>query len=205
MALICLIGRHGAGKSTIGTAMRAHGFRHLSVGTLRRLARHNQFPADVPYSFMAALKRLPAGQPLPERLAVDLIGHATSLGPCILDGFPASVDHLALLPPNTVVGFVWAPKGQCEERLTKRAEATLRQWTAGRESAREAALASVVRAARLRFPLVFIRNAGNGLDPVVVTSIRRRIQGQTADESTRNLAAIRENPYRGAHDNSQTP
>lgn len=165
MPFVCLIGRHGSGKSTIGSAMRRFGFAHFSVGTLRRLARHNQFPSDVPYTLMVRLRRLPAGEPLPISLAQDLVRHCTVLQNCVLDGFPASVDHLSILPPDTVIGLVYAPQTLCVKRLTDRAAQTLRQWTSGRESAREIALASVLRLARRRYRTVLIRNVNDEDEP----------------------------------------
>lgn len=170
MPLICLIGRHGSGKSTIGSTMRRYGFVHFSIGALRRLARHNRFPSDVPFSLMARLKRLPAGEPLPVSLAEALIDHAMSFEKCVLDGFPASIEHLALLPRAVIIGVVWAPRAVCEARLVKRASESVRQWTPGRESAREASLASVMWEARTRYPTVLIRNAAEASEIGEVTS-----------------------------------
>lgn len=176
MDLICLIGRHGAGKSSIGAAMRRHGYGHLSVGTLRRLARHNQFPSDVPYSFMAGLKRLQPGQTLPERLASDLIRHASSMQRCVLDGFPASVDHLNLLPRDATIAVVWAPHQVRVSRLQERAEHTLRRWTSGKDSARENSLAEVIWMARKSFRVVYVPNGSDTTHPSIVAEqfIQRR-------------------------------
>lgn len=69
MARICLLGRHGSGKTTIGGALVQMGFTHTSVGLLRRLAQHGHFPSDVPASLMLAMRRERAGALLSPRTA----------------------------------------------------------------------------------------------------------------------------------------
>lgn len=161
MPTICLIGRHGSGKSTIGKALQEHGYKHISVGTLKRLANNNQFPSDVPYSLMLMIKRAPAGQLLPDDTAAKLIAHARSFRNCVIDGFPASGRHLDMLPGDCVIGYVWAPKSVLPDRLTSRAETSVRKWTPGLKSEREVHLAEVAHRARNRRRVVFIGNNGD--------------------------------------------
>lgn len=161
MPLIFLIGRHASGKSTIGAAMRANGFVHLSVGALRRIAQHRQFPADVPYPLMLELRRASAGAPLNEAASRMLLGHAQAQANCVVDGFPASVEHLAMIPAVARIVAIWAPTGARERRLEARSAATKRIWTPGQHSMREAALSGVMRAARASGRLEYVRNVGD--------------------------------------------
>lgn len=168
MALLCLLGRHGSGKSTLGSALTAHGFVHLSVGMLRRLASAKQFPSDVPPSLMIAMGRAKPGAPLQHDIAERLIKHAAALPNCVIDGFPASVEHLDLLPPETRFALVWTPKLERERRLIARAQQTQRQWTPGRGSAREESLASVLYAIQSSRHVIFAPNRGFGSHSVAM-------------------------------------
>lgn len=162
MSLLCLIGRHGSGKSSIGAAMTPLGYTHLSVGLLRRLAGQGQYPADVPALLMTAMRRAQPGRPLDPDTCRKLLKHALSLPNCVIDGFPASREHLALLPTDSAIGVVWTPRSIREDRLVLRAAGSLRQWTPGRHSERESALASVILAARLTDRLLFVANRDSG-------------------------------------------
>lgn len=161
MPIVCLIGRHGSGKSTVGKAMKAHGYHHISVGTLRRLAANNQYPSDVPYPLMAMLRRSPAGRPLLDETVAKLLAHAHEFRNCVIDGFPASCSHVDMLPKDSVLGYVWAPKLSLGDRLTLRATQTVRQWTPGRASAREEQLAGVASYARQSRRLILLANRGD--------------------------------------------
>lgn len=158
MPLICLIGRHGSGKSTIGTEMCKRGFTHLSVGLLRRLAVEKTYPSDVPFILMTALRRHRPGAPLPTEVAQKFIAHAQSLKNCVVDGFPASIEHLSLLPKDAVLVLVWAPKQIREQRLEARSQSTKRIWTPGRPSERESSLNTVLKAARKDRKIIFLSN-----------------------------------------------
>lgn len=166
MSLLCLVGRHGAGKSTIGGVLSSLGYHHISVGLLARLARSGQYPADVPVPLIAAMRRAKAGSTLPDAISLRLLDYAAGFDKCVLDGFPASLSHLRLLPSLTTIGLVWVPKHERQERLTLRGEQTKRLWTPGRQSERELALPALLWQSRRQFKTVFIPNGGDVLSGV---------------------------------------
>lgn len=161
MTLLCLIGRHGAGKSTVGQELAKTGFKHVSVGLLRRLARAREFPVDVPYALMVAMRRSQPGTPMRPDVAAKLLEYAGRFPNCILDGFPSAPEHLDMLPASTIIGVVTAPASIREERLFARAIRTSRAWVPGRPSEREMALGKVILLARKKFQTVHCRNAGS--------------------------------------------
>jgi dephospho-CoA kinase len=158
MTLVCLLGRHGSGKSTIGTDMIAHGFQHASVGMLRRLAQAGQFPSDVPAALMMAMRRERAGTALSTSTARKLVEYATRSPKAILDGFPSCVEHIDLLPAGTIFCVVWTPAQLRQQRLERRSETTKRVWTPGLHSEREAALPGLISALRRSRRCVFVAN-----------------------------------------------
>lgn len=179
MPLVCLLGRHGSGKSTIGAGLTEYGWTHLSVGLLRRLAQSGQFPSDVPPALIVAMRRERAGTPLSPLTAKRLVEHACAVPNMVLDGFPSSLEHLALLPPDTLFCIVWTPRLQRDARLQDRAATTKRQWTPGLPSVREAALSTVIRAARKTGRCLFLRNAGD-IDAATSSALRRLSAGRVA-------------------------
>jgi adenylate kinase family enzyme len=160
--LICFVGRHGAGKSTIGAKLAKYGYKHLSVGLLRRIGISGIYPSDVPASLIAAFRRTKAGEPLSISISEKLLKYALTFDKCILDGFPASVDHLKMLPSNATIALVCAPKSVRNLRLQHRSESTKRIWTPGGYSTREQELAEVLRIARVTRKTIFISNADDG-------------------------------------------
>lgn len=140
--------------------MRAHGFRHISVGVLRRLAQNGTFPSDVPFSLMMMLKRVRAGQPLPDDVAAKVLGYAHETKHCVIDGFPACTRHIDMLPPDSRIVYVWAPRPQLDKRLAERAQTTVRAWTPGRHSERDAMLSEVALRARKTGRLIWVANTG---------------------------------------------
>lgn len=158
MTLVCLLGRHGSGKSTIGADMIAHGFQHTSVGMLRRLAQAGQFPLDVPAALMMAVRRERAGTPLSASTARKLVEYATRAPKAVLDGFPSCVDHIELLPAETLFCVIWTPAQLRLQRLERRSETTKRVWTPGLHSEREAALPGLISALRQSRRCVFVAN-----------------------------------------------
>lgn len=161
MTLICLIGRHGSGKSTIGARLAAQGYRHISVGLLRRLAQSKQYPADVPAGLISAMGRERPGTLLSRLTAQRLVAHACSATPTILDGFPASPAQIDLLPADTIFCVVWTPNAMRSARLEGRAATTKRQWTPGRASEREAALPSLIAHVRKTHRCLFLKNVAS--------------------------------------------
>jgi|UPI0005673C61 dephospho-CoA kinase len=158
MTLLCLLGRHGSGKSTIGADMIAHGFQHASVGMLRRLAQAGQFPSDVPAALMMAMRRERAGTALSTSTARKLVEYATKPPKAILDGFPSCVEHIDLLPADTIFCVIWTPAQLRQQRLERRSETTKRVWTPGLHSEREAALPGLISALRRSRRCVFVAN-----------------------------------------------
>jgi hypothetical protein len=160
MTRLCLIGRHGSGKSTIGSGLACHGYRHTSVGLLRRLAQSRQYPSDVPAGLISAMGRERAGALLTLPTAQRLVAHAFSRPLAVLDGFPASPSQIELLPPETIFCVVWTPPGLRGSRLESRAATTKRQWTPGRASEREASLPQLIRHVRRTHRCLFLMNTG---------------------------------------------
>lgn len=146
--------------------MVVHGYSHLSVGLLRRLASAGQFPSDIPITLMMAMRRVRTGTPMSSDVAAKLIRHATSLPNCVIDGFPASLEHLDLLPADTVYGVVWTPCMIRESRLNARSDSTKRIWTPGRHSEREQTLAALIARARGKGKTLFLPNRAQG-EPAV--------------------------------------
>lgn len=161
MRLLCLIGRHGAGKSTIGAELALRGYKHISVGLLRRLARARQLPSDIPYPLMAAMRRAQPGAPLQDDIALKLLSYASQFPRCVLDGFPVSAEHLNMLPLSAIIGVVASPRVVRNERLLLRAETSQRAWTPGLRSEREESLSAVIVAARREFKTIYIPNHGS--------------------------------------------
>jgi dephospho-CoA kinase len=156
--VICLLGRHGSGKSTIGAELIAHGFQHTSVGMLRRLAQASQFPSDVPAALMMAMRRERGGSAMSAPTAQKLVDYVTKAAKPVLDGFPSSVEHITLLPADTIFCVVWTPALLRLQRLERRAETSKRLWTPGLHSERESALPSVIRHLRHLRRCIFVAN-----------------------------------------------
>lgn len=159
MTLVCLLGRHGSGKSTLGADLIQHGFRHTSVGILRRLAQSSQFPGDVPAALMMAMRRERAGSAMSTPTARKLVDYATNVSKAVLDGFPSCVEHLALLPADTVFCVVWTPAQLRLQRLEHRSDTTKRVWTPGLHSEREATLPVLLSTLRRSRRCIFVSNA----------------------------------------------
>lgn len=172
MSLICLVGRHGSGKSTIGAALASQGAKHISVGLMRRLAAAGQMPADIPASLMAAIRRAKPGAVLSCDVATKLLRFAASFEHCVLDGFPSTYAHIDMLPPAAIVGVVWTPYELRLARLNKRSDTSKRIWTPGRPSEREQSLAGVIKHARAIRRVVFIPNRRDG-EIVLDDAVRR--------------------------------
>lgn len=139
---VFLLGPHGCGKSTIGRHLAAQGYAHISIGLIGRLARRGARPADIPLRLLQVMSRHVPGDPLDPRAAIELLDHARSLEKVVIDGFPAHIEHLALLHDIDRWQFVYVltPRQIREQRLMARAETTNRGWTPGLKSARDGLL-----------------------------------------------------------------
>ena len=173
MPLLCFIGRHGSGKSTIGAKLAEQGYRHISVGLLRRLAQSKQYPSDVPVLLISAMRRARAGALLSPQTAQRLVEYACSSSLTVLDGFPADPEQVKMLPTDTIFCVVWTPPALRSERLEGRAATTKRQWTPGRHSEREANLPRLISHVRSSHRCLFMRNVGH-ID-FVVADLQRKI------------------------------
>lgn len=139
----------------------AYGYQHFSVGTLRRLARRGEFPVDVPVSLMLALRRIPAGQMLPDAVVEQLLQIARKSPLCVLDGLPASSAHIDMLPQDALVVYLHTVNKIRVARLQARAEVTPRQWHADHKSTRDLSLGAVAGRLRAERRLVLVRNDGD--------------------------------------------
>ena len=159
MAIVCLLGRHGSGKSTVGNYLTTHGYQHTSVGMLRRLAQASQFPSDVPAALMMAMRRERAGTALSAPTGKKLVDYATKAPRAVLDGFPSCVEHVAMLPDDTVFCVVWTPAQLRLKRLEHRSDTTKRLWTPGLHSEREASLPVLLSSLRRTRRCIFVSNS----------------------------------------------
>ena len=177
MPQVFLLGRHGTGKSTIGRAMEAHGYQHVSVGALRRLAGRNEFPSDIPVSLMLALRNAPRTAPMPGNVTQHLLTYLSKLRNAIVDGFPYDVWQLRQLPHTAVLCLVWVPAAARETRLIARASASGRTWTPGGSSMRDETLPMLVKAARAEKRILFIPNRAHGSAAIseIATSLAERL------------------------------
>ncbi|WP_447435918.1 AAA family ATPase [Cupriavidus basilensis] len=147
---LCLIGLHGAGKSTVGRLLAEQGYWHISIGALRRLARMGMRPSDIPVRLMAMLREVDPGGPLRYDVAAAVVGMALAKPRVVLDGFPSSPLHLSLLDSSWRMVLVQAPDVQRRERLRRRAETSPRAWTVDGVSARDRELERVIEATGAR-------------------------------------------------------
>lgn len=131
---VFLIGLHGVGKTTLGRHLHArHGWLHLSLGDLSRLARARRLPREFGVRLMGAL----AGQIPGERLKPQLISallqeverHRLER-PVSIDGFPTEPYHLQLIQPDSRIVHLRTDDAVRNSRLEHRSVTTARQWTA---------------------------------------------------------------------------
>lgn len=158
MALIVLLGRHGSGKSTIGSYLESYGYKHASVGMIRRLAQSRQFPVDIPVPLIISMKKEKPGQALNPQTSSLLLKFVSGLGNCVIDGFPTTIDQLHLLPKNSVFIYVGISKSVRLERLEYRAATSKRQWIPGLRSEREEALVPLLKQLRAQRKLFYVSN-----------------------------------------------
>jgi hypothetical protein len=82
------------------------------------------------------------GDALNPLAAREILDYARNLEKVVIDGFPAHVEHLALLNDIERWQFVYVltPRQIREQRLKARAETSRRGWTPGLKSSRDCLL-----------------------------------------------------------------
>ena len=158
---VFLLGPHGCGKSTVGRRLTARGYIHLSVGLIGRLARRGARPADIPLRLLQVMARHVPGEALNPQAATEILDYARSLDKVVIDGFPANIEHLALLDDIERWEFVYVltPRQIREQRLLARADTTKRAWTPGLKSSRDELLPDLCRHLRSQRQLSQLSNA----------------------------------------------
>ncbi|CAN5465306.1 hypothetical protein BH10PSE16_BH10PSE16_04220 [soil metagenome] len=186
-----LAGLHGSGKSTLGHHLRRkHGWTHLSMGDAGRLARAGKRPNNMSLRLFVELAVYRTGELMSQRLIDAIlfeIGKHRQITPVVIDGFPAKPEHVAMLPPDSLVVHVNCPEEVREARLNHRAAEAKRLWTPGLTSMRDSDLPSVIDAARKRIDslrLLELDNGANGIDALCATA-------QDIIKIVRETAAIR--------------
>lgn len=90
--------------------------------------------------------------------AKKLVDYAIKAPKAVLDGFPSCVEHIALLPGDTVFCVVWTPALLRLQRLEHRSDTTKRLWTPGLHSEREASLPLLLSTLRRTRRCIFLSN-----------------------------------------------
>jgi len=150
--VVFLIGLHGSGKTTVGrTLMERHGYRHISLGDLGRLARSRQTPTDFSLRLMCLLAGQMPDRPLRHELVSELLVNIERMrkaSPISVDGFPSEPHHIDLLPERSVLVYLMAADHVRTARLIERSSTGPRKWTPGQHSARDERLGAVLERAR---------------------------------------------------------
>ena len=168
--IVFLVGLHGVGKSTVGKALTAHGFRHMSLGDLGRLVRHRRVPRGYSLRFLRHLAAHTPGERMSPVLIEALLAEIVQInqhGPLVVDGYPAEPYQVLGLPDGSAVVHLVCSESERIARLTRRSEHSNRKWKPGCESNRDRALAAVASVAMddQRLHVHVIDNDG---DPVQV-------------------------------------
>lgn len=131
---VFLLGLHGVGKTTLGRHLHAeHGWLHVSLGDLGRLARKRRVPREFGVRLMGALAGQIPGErlkpPLIDALLQEVERHRMER-PVSIDGFPTEPFHLPLLPHGSLVIHLQVDEATRSFRLEQRSTTTARQWSA---------------------------------------------------------------------------
>ena len=200
--LVCIIGRHGTGKTTIGKALERLGMRHISVGEIKRASRRNVFPDGIPHKLLGMLSVQPSNTLISMASAWELVRFLLTVPRCSVDGFPPAAEYIELLPPDTFIIYCITPKLLRERRLSQRSEETGRKWNPGGISARDAELARLTRAVRGRFRFMPVRNDGRQIGSVV-EQIKSLLNVQT--DGITEIWLSPDNHMVANHDNTPDP
>ena len=170
---IFLVGLHGSGKTTLGRLLQSqHGWLHISMGNLGRLARSMRIPCEHSIRFMTALSKQAPGQALTVEVVAQLLSEIERLRqsrPVSVDGFPSDPSHASLIPEKSTVMHIMVDELERETRLIRRAEETVRQWNPGQLSLRDQMLPSVLGA------LPQVKHVHNMAEPSAVASELHRL------------------------------
>jgi adenylate kinase family enzyme len=160
--IIFLIGLHGCGKSSIGKRIEeVPGWRSFSVGDLGRSARRNHPVAGISIRTLTRLGQTSPGKPMTLDLATLLVSDLVKHNRVVCDGFPASPEHLQVIPAGSTVVLVSCKEDLRQERLTDRALSTRRSWTPGMPSERDELVSQVFQGAQ-EFPLELLKFDNSG-------------------------------------------
>lgn len=128
-----LLGLHGAGKTTLGRYLQdKHGWQHISLGDLGRLARSRRLPREFSVRLMGALGAQIPGARLSTKLVdalLDDIQRIRMVRPVSVDGFPCEPYHLSRLPLGSRVVHLHVAEELRLARLEHRSSTTVRQWS----------------------------------------------------------------------------
>lgn len=150
--VVFLIGLHGSGKTTVGKHLQDHhGYRHLSLGDLGRLARARRSPEDCSLRLMCLLAGQTPDRPLRPELVTELLVNIDRMrlaSPVSVDGFPSEPHHIDLMPERSVLVHLNVADHVRMARLIERSSNGPRKWTPGQHSARDERLGAVLAHAR---------------------------------------------------------
>ena len=156
--IVCLIGRHGSGKSKVGEFFSRHGFTHISIGDLKRMSHRRILPETISPTLMGILRMEKRNSLLSWRAATMIADLLKSKRQVSIDGFPVCPEQLELLPEDTVIVYCTTPKSLRERRLIRRGKKTGRHWDPDLISVRDTALPELVIEARKRFRFIYHQN-----------------------------------------------
>lgn len=169
--LICFLGLHGTGKTTVATLL-AQKLRcvRLSVGDMARLARKGGAEKnDIPTKLLVLLARSKPGQLMNEMTSEHLVSYLNNLrktSAVIIDGFPACPTQIASLDGGCCLIEVSVCEALRHERLLQRSETTVRTWKAGLPSVRDELVSATSQASKIA-GVRHLQISNDGTDPLV--------------------------------------
>lgn len=163
--LVFLVGLHGVGKTTIGKALVARGFRHISLGDLSRMLRRKQIPAGYPLRFLRILAAHEPGERMTSQLVTQLlevIKEHNKHAALVIDGFPAEPYQVLDIPLKSHIVELTCVDSTRFDRLENRSLETPRKWNPDMDSRRDRQLNALLSVALEREGL-FVSSLENEL------------------------------------------